>query len=72
MQNPIEYYWFCGCSVSELIGNTMTWLATACVFDDPWGLVDEIKLSGIIDAFIEVQPLPSRIQAIGRVTEIKL
>lgn len=50
----------------------MTWLATACVFDDPCGLVDEIKLSGIIDAFIEVQPLPSRIQAIGRVTEIQL
>lgn len=36
-------------SVSELLGKTMTWLATACVFNDPFALADEIKLSGIIE-----------------------
>lgn len=57
MQNPTEYYWFCGFSVSELLGKTMTWLATARVFNDPFGLIDEIKLSGITEVFIEVQSL---------------
>lgn len=33
----------------------MTWLATARVFSDPFGLIDEIKLSGITEVFIEVQ-----------------
>jgi len=35
----------------------MTWLATAHVFNDPFGLIDEIKLSEIIAVFIEVQSL---------------
>lgn len=35
----------------------MTWLATTHVFNDYFGLLDEIELSGIIEIFIEVQSL---------------
>lgn len=57
MENPTEFYRLCGFSVSELLDKTMTCLGTAHVFNYSFGLVDEIRLSRIMEILIEVQSL---------------
>lgn len=57
MENPTEYYRLCGFNVSELLDKAMTCIGTAHIFNYPFGLVDEIKLSRILEVLIEVQSL---------------
>lgn len=54
MESLIEYYRLCEFSVSELLDKTMTCLGSLHIFNYPFGLVDEIKLSRIMEVLIEV------------------